>query len=648
MTEKTTSQADGSPTPCADRLYRSIYENDSDGILLLDQTLRMMAANRSACLFLGYTEQELVGSPFEAVVARDSIPRAVGGLFAFPKTPGYLDLIRKDGTSFPAEIRIATFRNEGTDITTVMVRDITDRLQAEQELRESENRLRLLFENATDAICLLNADGVIRYHNPALERLSGYSAGELSGMVGFDLLHPEDRDRVVKVFTEALKKPGTTVSANCRIRQKDGTSRSVEGFGINRIDDPAVRGFVLNVQDVTEKQKLEEILLHAQKMKAIGTLAGGVAHEINNVLMGIQGYASLILMDMNTADRHYDRLLHIQKQVESGANLTQQLLGFARSGRYEVKPTDINALVKKAAEVFGRSKREIRIHEHLATDLWPVEADRGQIEQVLLNLYINAWQAMPSGGQLHLETANVTLDETSAKAHEISPGPYVRISVTDTGVGMDETTKARIFEPFFTTRELGRGKGLGLAVAYGIVRGHMGIITASSEKGRGSVFSIYLPASDQLAVPENAVSTKGTQGGETILIVDDEPFIIDVTQDILKSFGYEVLAAQSGAEAIQIYQEQASSIGLVILDMIMPDMGGGDVFERLKITNPHVKVILASGYSISGHAQTIMERGCSAFLQKPFSMTELSGKVREVLDQKSEQPAKADPSPRKK
>jgi two-component system, cell cycle sensor histidine kinase and response regulator CckA len=380
-------------------------------------------------------------------------------------------------------------------------------------------------------------------------------------------------------------------------------------------------------------------------MRAVGTLAGGVAHEINNVLMGIQGYASLILMDMNAMDRHYDRLLHIQKQVESGAHLTQQLLGFARNGRYEVKPTDLNTVVKKTAEVFGRTRKEIRIHEYLAEDLQSVEADQGQIEQVLLNLYINAWQAMPSGGQLRLETGNVNLDEASVKAHEIAPGPYVRISVSDTGVGMDETTQARIFEPFFTTKELGRGKGLGMAVAYGIVRGHLGFISACCEKGKGSIFSIYLPASDLHAAPDNAVFPTAFQGQETILIVDDEPFIIDVTRDILKSFGYEVLAAKSGKEAIRTYQKHGGSIGLVILDMIMPDMGGGDVFEGLKAINPDVKVILASGYSISGHAQTIMERGCLAFLQKPFGMAELCRKVREALDRKNVPPRKSEESP---
>lgn len=639
MTERTATQTNGAfapqpgELPCADGLFRCLYETHRDGILLIGPTGRIAAANFAACRLLGCPEQELTGRPFVDLVERNPLPPPPGPGFPFREGPGVLDLIRRDGSSFTAETCVSSLRTDDAEMTAVTFRGIPERPNAEQALRESENRLRVLLENTADAICLLDADGRIGYPNPAMERLFGYFDGEFSGMVGLELLHPEDRDRIVKLFNEMLGQPGTTATATCRVRQKSGAWRSVEGIAINRVDDPSVRGFVLSLRDVTEKQTLEDALLHDQKMKAIGTLAGGVAHEINNVLMGIQGYTSLILMDINAMDRHYDRLLHIQKQVESGAQLTQQLLGFARSGRYEVKPTDLNTLVSKTAEVFGRTKKEIRIHEHLAEDLRPVETDRGQIEQVLLGLLINAWQAMPSGGQIHLETANVTLDEASARAHEILPGAYVRVSVSDTGVGMDETIKARIFEPFFTTKELGRGKGLGLAVAYGIVRGHMGFISACSEKGKGSIFNIYLPASDLRAIPDNTVSPKALQGQETILIVDDEPFIVDVTRDILKSFGYEVLAASSGEEAIRVYREHAGSIGLVILDMIMPDMGGGDVFECLKTIDPGVKVILASGYSISGQAQTIMERGCRAFLQKPFGMTELSRKVREILDQ---------------
>jgi len=617
-----------------DPLYRCLYENSVVGIILTDSRRVIVAMNPAASRMLGYGRQELVGHTIEDLVDKGIGAAPSPGEAGQPLTEGTgnLVLLRKNGSSFPAEITWSPFSTGNDDLTALFLHDITDRRKAENTLRENETRLRILFENTMDIIALLNPDGTIRYYSPAAERLLGYTTEELSSMVSFDLLHPEDRERIMTIFMDTLQKPGTNVTTTFRVRHYDGTWRSLDAIGSNLIDNPAIQGFVLNARDVTERRRLEAVVLQAQKMEAVGTLAGGIAHEINNLLMGIQGNASLLQIDMNPQDPGYERLLHIQSQVRSGANLTQQLLGFARKGRYEVKPTDLNVLTQMTAEVFGRTKKEIRIEGRYAEDLWCVEVDAGQIEQVLLNLYINGWQAMSAGGKLRIETRNMILDQTDAKAHDVSPGPYAQISVTDTGVGMDEKTKARIFEPFFTTRVPRQGKGLGLAAAYGIIRGHRGYISAASEVGQGTTVTICLPASNRATVRESRVPPKGLHGQEKILIVDDELFIIDVTQDILKTFGYEVLTAKSGEEAIRIYREQQGSIDLVILDMIMPEMGGGEVFGHLKAINPQVRVILASGYSINGQAQRIMEQGCRAFLQKPFGMDELSRKIREVLD----------------
>ncbi|MCE5281944.1 MAG: PAS domain S-box protein [Deltaproteobacteria bacterium] len=617
-----------------DPLYRCLYESSVVGIILTDSRRVIVAMNPAASRMLGYGRQELIGHTIEDLVDKGIGATPSPGEAGHPRTEGTenLALLRKNGSSFPAEITWSPFSTGNDAFTALFLHDITDRRKAENTLRENETRLRILFENTMDIIALLNPDGTIRYHSPAAERLLGYTTEELSRMVSFDLLHPEDRERIMTIFMDTLQKPGTNVTATFRVRHYDGTWRSLDAIGSNLLDNPAVQGFVLNARDVTERRKLEAVVLQAQKMEAVGTLAGGIAHEINNLLMGIQGNASLLQIDMNPQDPGYERLLHIQSQVRSGANLTQQLLGFARKGRYEVKPADLNVLIQMTAEVFGRTKKEIRIEGRYAEDLWCVEVDAGQIEQVLLNLYINGWQAMPAGGKLRIETRNMILDQTDAKVRDVSPGPYAQISVTDTGVGMDEKTKARIFEPFFTTRVPRQGKGLGLAAAYGIIRGHRGYISAASEVGHGTTVTICLPASNRAIVRESKIPPKGLQGQEKILIVDDELFIIDVTQDILKTFGYEVLTAKSGEEAIRIYREQQRSIDLVILDMIMPEMGGGEVFGHLKAINPQVRVILASGYSINGQAQRIMEQGCRAFLQKPFGMDELSRKIREVLD----------------
>ena len=383
-----------------------------------------------------------------------------------------------------------------------------------------------------------------------------------------------------------------------------------------------------------ERESLQTQLQQAQKMEAVGTLAGGIAHDFNNLLMAIQGRTSIMLMKKDSSHPDIRHLKGIENNVESAAELTRQLLGFAKGGKYEVRPTDLNELVKKENRMFGRTKKEISIHGKYAEDLWSVEVDRGQIEQVLLNLYINAWQAMPGGGNLYLETENVTLDEDYVKPFSIAPGRYVKISVADTGVGMDKATRERIFEPFFTTKEMGRGTGLGLASAYGIIKNHGGFINVYSEKGHGTTFNIYLPASEKEAIEEKKPAGSTLRGTETVLFVDDEDMIIEVAGELFEQLGYKVLTAGSGREAIETYEKNKEKIDIVLLDMIMPDMSGGETYDKLKEINPDIKVLLASGYSMNGTATEIMDRGCNGFIQKPFKMKEFSQKLREILNQK--------------
>jgi CheY-like chemotaxis protein len=282
--------------------------------------------------------------------------------------------------------------------------------------------------------------------------------------------------------------------------------------------------------------------------------------------------------------------------------------------------------------MFQRTRKEIRIHEKIEPRVWTVMADHSQIEQVLLNLYINAWQAMPDGGHIYLETKNVELDAAFAHGFEISPGRYVRISVTDTGTGIDPEIQSKIFEPFFTTKEIGRGTGLGLASAYGIVKNHDGAIDFSTEVGRGTTFYIYLPASDAVVAKPSSTTKDLTAGSETILLVDDEKVIVAVNRPMLEKLGYTVLTAEGGREAIEVFDANHDRIDMVILDMIMPDLGGGAVFDHLKSVQPDVKVLLSTGYSISGQAEEILARGCAGFIQKPFNITMLSQKIREILD----------------
>ena len=378
-----------------------------------------------------------------------------------------------------------------------------------------------------------------------------------------------------------------------------------------------------------EKEQLQARFQQSQKMEAIGTLAGGIAHDFNNLLMGIQGRTSLVLLDLPASDAHHEHLKSIEAYVQSAAGLTKQLLGFARGGKYEPKPTDLNRIADESAKLFGRTKKEIRIHKKLAPELWTVDVDRGQIQQVLLNLYVNAWQAMPDGGDLYIQTQNQALTEYKAGLHQLEPGRYVSIKVSDTGIGMDPSILSRIFDPFFTTKEKGRGTGLGLASSYGIIQNHGGAIEAASETGSGSTFTIYLPASKRTVAKEPHVSQKPAQGSGTILLVDDELMIIDVGKMMLERLGYSVDVATSGSEAIKKYTEKRTDI--VILDMIMPDMSGGEVFDRLKAVNPDVRVVLSSGYSLSGQTQEVFDRGCHGFIQKPFTLDALSEKVQMVM-----------------
>jgi PAS domain S-box-containing protein len=504
-----------------------------------------------------------------------------------------------------------------------------------QRVLESEERFRSLSENAPDIIYTLDIDGSFTYINPVWEKILGHRPEEVSGRKFIDFMTAEDARDYTVAFEQVRDEKLILRDRVGTIMHKDGSERF---FNISAAPNLDLKGNVTGIvgifKDISEQKQLESQLLHAQKMEAVGTLAGGIAHDFNNLLTGIQGYASLMFLDMNITHPLYDKLKGIEDQVRSGAELTKQLLGFARGGKYEVAVTDMNEIINKTSAMFGRTKKEITIHRNCKDNIWAVEVDRGQMEQVLLNIYVNAWQAMPGGGDLYLETANVFLDQESARPYGVKAGRYVRVAVTDTGVGMDEQTRDRIFEPFFTTKEMGRGTGLGLASVYGIIKGHNGMIDVYSEKGHGATFTVYLPASDKELVSKEQVATDIVRGEGTILLVDDEEVIIDVGSEILEVLGYKVSVARSGREAIEIYRERQGKIDMVILDMIMPEMDGGETFNVLKSIDPGVKVILSSGYSADARSTKMMEQGCYGFIQKPYSVNTLSQKVREVLNKK--------------
>jgi two-component system cell cycle sensor histidine kinase/response regulator CckA len=545
-------------------------------------------------------------------------------------------------------------------------------------LRHREAHFRSLIENSTDLIAVLDANGRIAYLSPSVMRILGYTQEAPMGRRVFEFIHPDDVERALDLFVRRIKSPDIELQSELRLRHENGSWQTLEFNSNDLLDHPAVNGIVINARDITkrkaaeaalqrshdqledrvaertaelfkaneqlrkeieerermsrEKDKLQNRLLQAQKMEAIGTLAGGIAHDFNNLLMGIQGNVDIISLDLGPTHAHSSHLQTIRDCVLSGTQLTQQLLGFARLGKYEVIPTNPNELVEKSADMFGRTRQELRIDINLQKDAWTVNVDRGQIQQVLLNLLINAWQAMPDGGAISLETVNEILPAQHPAAHRVSPGKYVRISITDTGIGMDSPTVERIFDPFFTTKAMKRGTGLGLASAYGIIRNHGGFIDVRSEPGHGTTFDIYLKAMEEPVSAPMAKPNAVRKGNETILLVDDDEMILDVGRTMLENLGYTVIAVNGGKAAISEYRNQQQRIDLVVLDMIMPDMDGGKACDQLKTINPGVKVLLSSGYSIDGQASEILDRGCNGFIQKPFDLQALSEKVRVILD----------------
>lgn len=499
------------------------------------------------------------------------------------------------------------------------------------EAKRAEEVYRSLLHSSADAIVIYDLEGKAGYISPVFTQIFGWTLEEVKGK-RISFVPEFEKESTMAVIKDLVEKGTPCHGFETKRYTKDGRLLDVS-ISASRYNDHqgSPTGLLVILRDISEKKRLEAQLQYTERIEAIGTLAGGIAHDFNNLMMGMLGNISLILYETEPENPHYEKLINIEKLIQSGSKLTKQILGYARKGKYEVKAVSLNQIAKESCETFGRTRKNIKIHREFAQDLLAIKADESQIEQVLMNLYINAADAMPDGGDLLLQTMNATHMEMSDKRYDPKPGDYVLLKVIDNGTGIDEKIIDRIFEPFFTTKEMGLGSGLGLASTYGIIKGHGGYIDVDSEKGHGTTFSIYLPASGKSIHETLENSEQIIKGDETVLLVDDEEIVIDVGVQILEKLGYTVFEARSGREAVRVFNEKRDKIDMVILDVIMPDMGGSEAYEKMKEIDPEVKVLLSSGYSIDGQANEILKRGCDGFIQKPFNMKDLSKKIREVL-----------------
>ncbi len=511
---------------------------------------------------------------------------------------------------------------------------VENRRRAEKALRESEEKFRMLVEQSPLGISLIGEDSRYKYVNPRFVEIFGYTIDDVpTGIEWFNKAYPDDRYRqkVIKAWSDVQRQPQTGRSRPhvYTVTCKDGSQKEINFKPLNL----KTRDQLVIYEDITERSRLEQQLQQAQKMEAIGTLAGGIAHNFNNLMMGIQGRASLMTLELGPSSPQQEHIKAIEEQIASASNLTRQLLGLARGGKYEVKPIDINELLLSSAAIFGRTRKDIQIHSNLFPSSLVVEADKRQIEQVFLNIFVNSIQAMPEGGDIYLETSILSLNEAFCKPYAVIPGRYATISVKDTGVGMNKETCQQVFDPFFTTKDKYLGTGLGLASAYGIIKNHGGVITVYSDLGHGTTISVYLPVSEKTAHIEAHANDMIIPGSGTILLVDDEDIMIDVGKPMLEKLGYGVIVAKGGENAVDAVSESGDNVDLVILDLIMPGMDGSRTFDAIREIHPKMPIILSSGYSLKGKATDIMQRGCNAFIQKPFNISELSQLIRKVLDE---------------
>ena len=624
--------------------YRLHFENVAEVVYSIDTGLRIAGISPSVEGILGYRPEELLGKRFAALglLTPDSLQEALADarrvLGGERIVSAIYEFIAKDGSRKYVEVSGAPLRRDGQVVGLVSVaRDVTARYRAEAALRASEKRYRALVENMPMVCFTFDREGRILTWNRAAEQVYAYTKAEAVGRSAYDLIVTTDTRQATDEVIAAVFAGQCVTGSEWHDHTKSGEVgwRMGNSFPLFAADGRVECGVNLNI-DITERKRLEDQLRRSSKMEAIGRLAGGIAHDFNNLLTAISGYSHLLLSRLDEDDPLHNDVNEIRRAGDRAAELTRQLLAFSRRQMLHPVVLDLNAVVADTEKMLRRVIGEdIALATSLDSDLGLVEADAGQIEQVVMNLAVNSRDAMPHGGEITIGTANVDVGEVRAREDaEIAPGEYVTLSLSDTGAGMDEETLARIFEPFFTTKQPGQGTGLGLSTVYGIVKQSGGSIRVRSAPGQGSTFAVYLPrvAQQQRPAPRSQPPAGALRGTETILVVEDEKIVRDLTCTILEQHGYKVLQAQSAGGALIASDRHQGDIRLMVTDVVMPVINGIELATRLAESRPQMKVLYMSGYADRAGSQDGMVRPGTPFIQKPFTPDSLARKVRDVLE----------------
>ncbi len=627
--------------------FSSVVASAMDAIITLDESQRVIVFNKAAEKMFGCPAWDALGKPLDrflpAVVrgVHDEHVRRFGevGLTTRSMTaPGVLYALRANGEQFPIEATISQVQVAGQKLYTVILRDITERKRAEETLLQSEARFRSIYEQAAVGIEQVTLDGSLLMVNPALCHMLGYQESELLGKNTAEITHPDDHALELELFRAMQRQQRNSYEIEKRYLHRDHSVVWVHVIS-SMVSSPA--GLPLYrisvIQNTTERKRVEDQLKQAQKMEAIGRLAGGVAHDFNTLLNVMLGYSELLLSELPEGDERRDRVVQIKSSGEAGAMLTRQLLAFSRKQATAEEVLDLREAASKMTPMLGRLLRDdIVLSVKCCDGVCPVKVDPSQIQQLVLNLAANAADAMPGGGRLDIEVNTVEVDESFVRQHPLLKlGSYARLSVSDTGTGMDPATVAHIFEPFFTTKESGKGTGLGLATVYGIVKRNGGDIWVYSEVGGGTVFKVLLPLTAEMlqqAQPAKALPAALHGTGETILLVEDSAALRELTKVILVRDGYNILEAEDGMAALELSRAFAGPIHLVLTDVVMPRMRGPVLAAEIVKQRPGVAIVFLSGYTEEVISQSDKITGFT-LVEKPYTAQALLHSIRRSLDE---------------